>query len=373
MSADALSCGNCRQPMQRLALAGHYGQRVELDLCAPCHQIWFDAIESARLSGPALLDLLAAMAAAQIEPHHALGPAVECPRCRAALRPVHNRTRWGRTTQLECPQRHGTLQSFAQLLAEKGLVRPMAGIDRAAEGDAAPTCLNCGAGLGTGAATCSHCGTQPALFDVARLAHALDPEGATRAHAVHRTAPQRAALPCFACGAPTTAAARVCSHCGATQAARGLRGHAARLPLEPDVHVALGDAVVERERVLHRGERPIVVALGLQRHAEVGPRAREPGLDLDRAALRGDRLVVAREAPEDPAQPRVRLGMVGRHRDGAAQRRLGFAQPPRLLQAHGAGEHFACAARAGEGGVGRHRRHDSKPGGGTSRRARMLL
>lgn len=286
MSADALSCGNCRQPMQRLALAGHYGQRVELDLCAPCHQIWFDAIESARLSGPALLDLLAAMAAAQIEPHHALGPAVECPRCRAALRPVHNRTRWGRTTQLECPQRHGTLQSFAQLLAEKGLVRPMAGIDRDAEGAAAPACLNCGAGLDTGAAPCSHCGTQPALFDVARLARALDPEGATREHAVHRTAAQRTALPCFACGAPTTPAARVCAHCGATQAARGLReALAALMPLQT--------ALVEHQRK----PAPHVVAGRLDRLRADLPRRREWVREMEASAEGGAR---GRAAADDP-------------------------------------------------------------------------
>ena len=286
MNVDALRCGSCRQPMQRLTLAGHYGQRVELDICAPCHQIWFDAIESARLSGPALLDLLAAMAAAQVEPHHALEASVDCPRCRAALRPVHNRTRWGRTTQLECPQRHGTLQSFAQLLAEKGLVRPMAGIDRAAEGDAAPTCLNCGAGLGTGAATCSHCGTQSALFDVARLAHALDPEGATRAHAVHRTAPQRAALPCFACGAPTTAAARVCSHCGATQAARGLRAALAAL-------MPIRTALVENQRK----PVPHVVAGRLDRLRADLPRRREWVREMEASADGGARGT----ATDDPA------------------------------------------------------------------------
>ena len=32
----ALACGNCHAPMQRLALAGHYGSKVELDLCDSC-------------------------------------------------------------------------------------------------------------------------------------------------------------------------------------------------------------------------------------------------------------------------------------------------------------------------------------------------
>ena len=47
-----LVCGNCRQPMQRLALAGHYGHNVDLDLCRSCDLVWFDGSRPARLTGP---------------------------------------------------------------------------------------------------------------------------------------------------------------------------------------------------------------------------------------------------------------------------------------------------------------------------------
>lgn len=279
--------------MQRLALAGHYGRPVEIDVCAPCHQVWFDAIESARLSGPGLLDLLANMAAAQREPHHAPAEVVECPRCRATLRPVHNRTRWGRTTQLECPQHHGTLQSFAQVLAEKGLIRPMTGNDAAwSTGDGVRRgCLNCGAELGMGAASCSHCGTQPALLDVARLAGALDPDGATRGHAVHRKAPRHTALPCFACGASTAPAARVCAHCGATQAAFGLiEALAALRPLQ--------EALVEHQRK----PVPHVVAGRLERLRTDLPRRREWVREMEASAAgdAGDRSAAGSAPLEEP-------------------------------------------------------------------------
>lgn len=280
MNADALRCGSCRQPMQRLALAGHYGQRVEIDLCAPCHQIWFDAIESARLSGPGLLELLATLAVAQREPHHAPAADVECPRCRAALKPVHNRTRWGRTVQLECPRRHGALQSFAQLLAEKGLVRPMTSADRAglAEAGGVFACLNCGAAL-DGSGPCSHCATEPALFDVARLAQALDPEGATRAHDVHRTSARRAALSCFACGAPAAPVARICAHCGATQAVAGLREALAAL-------APLRQALDEHQR----RPAPHVVAGRLDRLRADLPRRREWVREMEASTRDGERL-----------------------------------------------------------------------------------
>ena len=45
--------------MQRLALAGHYGHNVDLDLCRSCDLVWFDGSETAQLSGPALLELIA--------------------------------------------------------------------------------------------------------------------------------------------------------------------------------------------------------------------------------------------------------------------------------------------------------------------------
>ena len=44
MGPAPLSCGNCGEPMLALPLAGHYGQQVEIDLCAPCHLVWFDPI-----------------------------------------------------------------------------------------------------------------------------------------------------------------------------------------------------------------------------------------------------------------------------------------------------------------------------------------
>jgi len=72
------------------------------------------------------------------------------------------------------------------------------------------------------------------MVDVARLARALDPEGATEAHAVHGTAARHASLHCVACGAPLPAGvAAQCGHCGATLAVGQLgQAHAAVKVLE---------------------------------------------------------------------------------------------------------------------------------------------
>jgi hypothetical protein len=212
--------------MQVLRLRGHYGSTVEIDLCAPCHLVWFDPVESARLAGPGLLALIGEMAAAQRLAHQPLRAGLGCPHCLQPTRTVHNRTRWGRSLQLECPGQHGAWQTFGQFLYEKGLLRPMGSADRhrALEGRDALHCVNCGGALAREDATCPWCSAVPAVVDVARLARALDTEGATlHSHAAHATRTRHAALGCQACGAPVPAEAGwLCRQCGATLTAAGL-------------------------------------------------------------------------------------------------------------------------------------------------------
>jgi Zn-finger nucleic acid-binding protein len=226
------ACGNCRAPMQRLTLAGHYGMPVELDLCPDCHLVWFDETESARLGGQGLLTLIGRMAEAQSLAHQPLRPDVRCPRCSGGLATVHNQTRWGRSLQLKCTVRHGAYQSFAQLLQEKGLLRPMSQPDRhrllGVQGRI--DCVNCGAAIGLADAECGHCRSVASLFDVARLAHALDPEDALAPQAVNRTAAQQAAMQCEACGTALRAGESIgCAQCGATLAVSRLADVKARL------------------------------------------------------------------------------------------------------------------------------------------------
>lgn len=238
MSASpAPACPNCGTALQVLSLAGHYGRAVEIDLCGPCHLVWFDSIEQARLGGPGLLDLVGAMATAQTLAHRTLGPGLSCLQCRGPVQAVHNRTRWGRSLQLECRHRHGAWQTFAQFLGERGLLRPMSSADRARAlaRDGALHCVNCGGQIGQADTACPWCEAAPALVDVARLAHALDPEGATRAHEVHRTSATTTALSCAACGAAQPAdEGWQCVQCGATLTAPGLaEAHRQVLALGP--------------------------------------------------------------------------------------------------------------------------------------------
>lgn len=217
-----LQCGNCREPMQRLTLPGHYGMPVDLDLCSGCHLVWFDTTEAARLGGPGLLALIGHMAHAQGRPHEVLRPDVRCARCSRVVTLVHNRTRWGPSLQLAClTDRHGAYQSFAEFLQEKGLLRPMSLVDRHQLLGSAERidCVNCGAAIGQADERCPYCRSVPSLLDVARLAKALDPEGAIGPQAVHQATAEQAAMQCGACGAALPPGQRLsCVNCGATLA-----------------------------------------------------------------------------------------------------------------------------------------------------------
>lgn len=187
--------------MEPLPLEGHYGQQVPTDLCGRCHLVWFDEFESVRLSGMGWVRLLRRMQACAVSSPAAPLPAVGCPRCDSALVAVQNRTRFGRFAALECPRRHGHLQSFSLLLAERGLVRPLAAADlRAlAREKREPTCFNCGAGLVAGAERCSHCDSPLVVIDLPRLIGALlvrhaEPVATGSGHPL--------AWPCRGCGAP---------------------------------------------------------------------------------------------------------------------------------------------------------------------------
>ena len=145
---------------------------------------------------------------------------------------MHNRSRWGESLQLECLARHGAYQSFAQFLQEKGLLRPMSGIDRARllQRSGKIDCVNCGAAIGAADERCRYCRSVASLLDVARLARALDPEGAIAPQAVHGLKAEQAALQCGACGAALPPGHSVdCATCGATLAINRLADAHARV------------------------------------------------------------------------------------------------------------------------------------------------
>ena len=228
--------------MQRLALAGHYGHNVDLDLCRSCDLVWFDGSETAQLTGPALLELIGQMASARALPHEMLRTDPRCPRCAGRLKIAHNQSRWGRSSQLQCVRRHGAYQSFAQFLEGKGLLRPMSLIDRAKllRDRGRIDCINCGGEIAKDDEQCRWCRSIPSLLDVARLARALDPHDTIAPPPVYQAAARQGALQCAACGVALPEGETIsCSQCGATLAITSLAdAHARVQALAPALRAA---------------------------------------------------------------------------------------------------------------------------------------
>ena len=214
-AATPVDCPCCARPMQLHTLAGHYGRQVVIDLCAACRLVWFDTLESVNLSPDGWLQLLLALQRAAATDTPWSGRPLACPACRSALVPVHNLTRFGRFAALECQGgRHGHLQSYALLLAERGLVRPMLPPERAAlaAADRPASCLNCGAPLDGRREACGHCASPLVVIDLPRLAAALL---ARPGDPLPRPDGRLAAWHCAGCGQavdPTASAA--CQGCG---------------------------------------------------------------------------------------------------------------------------------------------------------------
>lgn len=208
MPDTTLACTHCRLPMRPLRLAGHYGQQVDIDLCERCHLVWFDSLESVRLSGLGWLQMLRAMEAAHHVEHLRPEDKLGCARCGVQLKTVYNQTAFGRSTARECPKGHGQSQSFNLLLAERGLIRQLLPADLAAvRASGEPLCcVNCGGDVRSAREPeCSWCGSAIALLDVARLVRALTPGVMLAGQAEREDAAGPArhmAWPCRGCGAP---------------------------------------------------------------------------------------------------------------------------------------------------------------------------
>lgn len=220
VSEKARPCGNCREPMRKMGLAAHYKHQkpVNIDVCETCSLIWFDDTESARLAGPGLADLVRVIhqSMQHERPLEPLPLTLPCLHCGEPLKRVANLSRFGRTSQLECPQKHGAYQSFAQFLAEKGYFRPITwgDIKQLLASGKRLLCFNCGAALDPRPHDeCQYCRSSLGLLDPARLARAIDIEGAGANLTLAPTMKQ-SSCPCCG-GAIDLTGEMACPHCKA--------------------------------------------------------------------------------------------------------------------------------------------------------------
>lgn len=175
--------------MQIGVFDGHYGLRMEIDLCVACSGIWFDAQESFHLSPHGVVELLRLLRQAN-QPPKAKG--TSCPRCEGQLTETWDRAHGTTFASYRCHE-HGRWMTVSNLLREKGLARTPDGAELAHLRSEVDTvgCSQCGQLVELAAGTtCTACGTPIAILGGATLDEAirlwLEDQKRKREAAVHQ-------------------------------------------------------------------------------------------------------------------------------------------------------------------------------------------
>lgn len=155
---------------------GLYVPEIELDACFACHLLWFDQRESIQLSPRGTLELFKVIHEHRDDPRHSLRERLVCPRCRRRLSLQHDIGKSGRFSYYACPQRHGRLTPFSELLKEKQFVRALNPAEQARVRAEVKNvqCSSCGAPVNvTTGFQCEHCGSALTVLDADAVAKAL--------------------------------------------------------------------------------------------------------------------------------------------------------------------------------------------------------
>jgi Zn-finger nucleic acid-binding protein len=175
-NAMPISCASCRAPMEALPLFNHLGSPVEIDVCWPCHVIWFDNLESTSLSAGSVIDLFKRIHQARDTGRNTVSLTPACPMCARSLALTSDLTRTGRFSYHRCPTGHGRMTSFAQFLREKQFVRTLQPHELAQMKLTIKQirCSSCGGPVDlTNDTACTHCGSAISVLDEAAVAKAL--------------------------------------------------------------------------------------------------------------------------------------------------------------------------------------------------------
>lgn len=162
--------------MDRLGLGGVHGADLEVDLCFPCHVIWFDKRESIQLSPRGTLDLFRVLHEHGEDARHALRERHVCPRCGRRLALHRDIGKSGRFAYYACPARDGRLTPFSEFLKEKQFVRQLSPAEQASLRAEVKNvqCSSCGAPVDLAKGfQCGHCGSPLTVLDADAVAKAL--------------------------------------------------------------------------------------------------------------------------------------------------------------------------------------------------------
>jgi hypothetical protein len=175
-SASARQCPSCHAPFTQTRFANHIGSALDVDICWPCHQIWFDHLESAALSPASVIELFRLIHSHRNDVRRVVSLGGGCPTCNASLKQSWDVGRGGRFQYYRCVNQHGRLISFMQFLREKNFVRNLnaSEIKSLCAKVKQVRCSSCGAGIDIERdQACTHCGSPVSVLDEHAVAKAL--------------------------------------------------------------------------------------------------------------------------------------------------------------------------------------------------------
>jgi hypothetical protein len=199
LHAGGRGCPSCGTRMQRGAFGDHAGGAIEIEACLDCRGIWFDALESVRLSPRGTIDLLRVINDARARPERPLEPRLHCPACRGALDLTHDIQHTTRFTYFRCDAGHGRFTPFVQFLREKEFVRELSGAEvaRLRATVQQVRCTGCGGAIDLARdGKCPYCGMPIAILDADAVQRALErlDEGARGSRPAPAPVPDAAAI-----------------------------------------------------------------------------------------------------------------------------------------------------------------------------------
>lgn len=162
--------------MESVTLTSHIGLPVEIDVCSPCHVIWFDDLESASLSPGSVIELFKRIHNARDDSRNLVKTQVDCPRCEAPLKATSDLAKGGRFSYSRCAHGHGRLISFVQFLREKNFIRSLQPHEISALSVTVKQirCSSCGGPINLeNDNACTHCGAAISVLDEAAVEKTL--------------------------------------------------------------------------------------------------------------------------------------------------------------------------------------------------------
>jgi len=163
-----MDCPNCKGEMKSQSFEGHLGGEVSVDLCYPCHLIWFDGTESLQLAPAGVLELFKRIHLHEKGERRPLATRFSCPRCSKWLQRTQDMSKSGRFRYFRCTQGHGRLTPFFDFLREKRFVRTLtpAELARVRAEVRQVQCSSCGAPIDLERdSRCPHCAAPISILD----------------------------------------------------------------------------------------------------------------------------------------------------------------------------------------------------------------